>query len=69
MSFQSIDFSGPAVVTVEQFARAFQVSSATVRRWHARGKLPVQPLRVGRRILFPLGPVLALFDSEAQPKN
>ncbi len=69
MSIQKTDFSCPAVVTVEQFARAFQVSPATIRRWHARGNLSVRPLRVGRRLLFPLAPVMELLDSGTQQKN
>lgn len=69
MQSQSIDLLIPSVVTVEQFARALQVSPATLRRWHASGLLPVSPLRVGRRMLFPLGPVQALLEKKTTHKN
>lgn len=41
-----------AVLTVDQFARVMQLSPATVRRLNASGRLPIQPLRIGRRLLF-----------------
>jgi excisionase family DNA binding protein len=56
----------PVVLTVEQLAHAFCVSPATVRRLHAKGRLPVQPLRLGRRLLFPMAAVQS-FLSEKHP--
>lgn len=41
-----------AVLTVDQFAHVMQLSPATVRRLNASGRLPIQPLRIGRRLLF-----------------
>lgn len=67
MQFQTTDFSVPAFITVEQLARALQVSPATVRRWHAGGNLPVLPIRIGRRILFPARAVLALLGNVRIP--
>jgi excisionase family DNA binding protein len=58
-----------AVLTVEQLARTFQVSPATVRRLHMSGGLPVQSLRVGRRLLFPLSAVQSFLSSSQSPKN
>lgn len=53
-----------AVLTVEQLARTFQVSPATVRRLHTAGRLPVQPLRLGRRLLFPTAAVQSFLSSQ-----
>lgn len=58
-----------SVLTVEQFARAFQVSEATVRRLHANGQLPVLPLRVGRRLLFSVTAVQSFLSASQPTKN
>jgi len=58
-----------AVLTVEQLARTFQVSPATVRRLHTTGCLPVQSLRVGRRLLFSTAAVQSFLSSSQTPKN
>lgn len=63
------DLSLHTVLTVEQFARAFQVSEATVRRLHANGQLPVLPLRVGRRLLFPVTAVQSFLSASQPTKN
>jgi len=59
----------PVVLTVEQFAHAFSVSAATVRRLHAKGRLPVQPLRLGRRLLFPTAAVQSLLSAKQPTQN
>lgn len=53
-----------ATLTVDELAAALGVSSWGVREAVRRGDCPVQPIRVGRRIVFPraaveclLGPV------------
>lgn len=57
------------VLTVEQLARTFQVSPATVRRLHSAGHLPVKPLRIGRRLLFPVAAVQAFLTASQSIKN
>lgn len=54
-----------SVFTLEQFAQAMQVSPATVRRLHAAGRLPFVPLRLGRRLLFPVAAVQSFLSVSA----
>ncbi len=61
---QSNTFPVSPVLTVEQFAQAMQLSPATVRRLLASGRLPVQPVRLGRRLLFPLAAVQSFLTAQ-----
>ena len=57
--------SSSTVLTVDQFACAMQMSPATVRRLLASGRLPIQPVRLGRRLLFPLSAVQSFVNGQS----
>jgi excisionase family DNA binding protein len=62
MDLEDLRDSRSAVVTVAQAASVFGVDVRTVSRAIESGELPV--LRLGRRILIPRLPLLALLGAE-----
>lgn len=48
------------------FARLLGVSTWAVYEGHRRGDLPVPAIRVGRRLVWPTRPVLALLGLEPE---
>lgn len=67
--YSALPINTHAVLTVQQFARAFQVSEATVRRLLASDQLPVRPLRLGRRLLFPTAAVQSFLSAKQPTQN
>ncbi|WP_034266866.1 helix-turn-helix domain-containing protein [Haloechinothrix halophila] len=55
----------PRVLTPSEFARLFGVGKSTVYDAIGTGRLPIEPIRIGNRWMFPTLPVIRLLGYEA----
>jgi hypothetical protein len=63
-SIDELKGSGRAAVSLPRAGRALGVSESTGWRAIRDGTFPVQPIKVGHRILIPVAPLLRLLEGQ-----
>ncbi|MDE0092653.1 MAG: helix-turn-helix domain-containing protein [Oligoflexia bacterium] len=58
-------FDNRILITVEELATIFRVSSQTIRNWVARGKIP--HIQIGRRNLFQMRSLQKWLNQKEEP--
>lgn len=59
----------PATLTTEEAAAALHRKPQTIRRWAFTNTGPIQPIRIGRRLAWPVDAIKALLSPNNDAGN